>query len=69
MAIQGTEQPAVIQIDESLRLRKFDGVFDFALKRKEPAFPILPGKQALRSASGSIICFREMVTFHLKNDP
>ncbi len=32
MAIQGTEQPAVIQIDESLRLRKFDGVFDFALK-------------------------------------
>ncbi len=32
MAIQGMEQPAVIQIDESLRLRKFDGVFDFALK-------------------------------------
>lgn len=32
MAIQGIKQPAVIQIDESLRLRKFDGVFDFALK-------------------------------------
>ena len=32
MAIQGIEQPAVIQIGESLRLRKFDGVFDFALE-------------------------------------
>ena len=32
MAIQGIEQPAVIQIDESLRLRKFDEVFDFALE-------------------------------------
>ena len=31
MAIQGIEQPAVIQIDESLRLRKYDGVYDFAL--------------------------------------
>lgn len=31
MAIQGIEQPGVIQIDESLRLRKFDGVYDFAL--------------------------------------
>ena len=31
MAIQGIEQPAVIQIDESLRLRKYDGVHDFAL--------------------------------------
>ena len=31
MAIQGIEQPAVIQIDESLRLRKFDGIYDFAL--------------------------------------
>ena len=30
MAIQGIEQPAVIQIDESLRLRKYDGVHDFA---------------------------------------
>lgn len=32
MAIQGIDQPAVIQIDESLRLRKFDDVFDFALE-------------------------------------
>ena len=32
MAIQGIEQPAIIPIDESLRLRKFDGVYDFALE-------------------------------------
>lgn len=32
MAIQGIEQPAVIQIDESLRLRKFDGIYDFAME-------------------------------------
>ena len=32
MAIQGIEQPAVIQIDDYLRLRRFDGVFDFALE-------------------------------------
>ena len=32
MAIQGIEQPGVIQIDESLRLRKYDGVHDFALE-------------------------------------
>jgi len=32
MAIQEIEQPAVIQIDESLRLRKYDGVYDFALE-------------------------------------
>ncbi len=31
MAIQGIEQPGMIQIDESLRLRKYDGVYDFAL--------------------------------------
>ena len=31
MAIQGIDQPAVFQIDESLRLRKYDGVYDFAL--------------------------------------
>ena len=31
MAIQGIKQPAVIQIDETLRLRRFDGIFDFAL--------------------------------------
>ena len=32
MAIQGIDQPAVIQIDKSLRLRKYDGVHDFALE-------------------------------------
>ena len=32
MAIQGIEQPALIQIDESLRLRKYDGLHDFALE-------------------------------------
>ena len=32
MAIQGIDQPGVIQIDESLRLRKYDGVHDFALE-------------------------------------
>lgn len=31
MAIQGIEQPESIQIDASLRLRKFDGKYDFAL--------------------------------------
>ena len=31
MGIQGIDQPTVIQIDESLRLRKYDGVYDFAL--------------------------------------
>ena len=32
MAIQGIEQPAIIQIGHALRLRKYDGVHDFALK-------------------------------------
>ena len=31
MPIQGIEQPEVIQISESIRLRKFDGIYDFAL--------------------------------------
>ena len=31
MAIQGIEQPALIHFDESLRFRKYDGVYDFAL--------------------------------------
>lgn len=30
MAIKGVKQPEVIQIDNTLRLRKFDGVIDFA---------------------------------------
>ena len=32
MAIQGIEQPEIIQIDNTLRLREYDGVFDFALE-------------------------------------
>ncbi|NLM07134.1 MAG: GNAT family N-acetyltransferase [Tissierellia bacterium] len=32
MAIEGIEQPEIIQIDENLRLRKFDWVYDFALE-------------------------------------
>ena len=32
MAIQGVEQPEIIQIDDTLRLRKYDGVHDFALE-------------------------------------
>ena len=31
MAIQGVEQPTNIQIDDSLRLRRYDGTADFAL--------------------------------------
>ena len=31
MAIQGIEQPEIIQIDDTLRLRKYDGVYEFAL--------------------------------------
>ena len=31
MAIQGIEQPDIIQIDNALRLRKYDGNHDFAL--------------------------------------
>ena len=32
MPIQGIKQPVIIQIDESLRLRKYDGIYDFALE-------------------------------------
>ena len=32
MAIQGITQPHLIPIDATLRLRRFDGVYDFALK-------------------------------------
>ncbi len=31
MAIEGVEQPAFIEIDDSLRLRRYDGTADFAL--------------------------------------
>ena len=32
MPIQGLEQPALIRIDDTFRLRKYDGKHDFALK-------------------------------------
>ena len=32
MAIKGIKQPEIIQLDDSLRLRKFDGKYDFALE-------------------------------------
>ncbi len=32
MPIQGIEQPEMIQVDETIRLRKYDGVHDFALE-------------------------------------
>ena len=31
MAMPGVEQPAYIQINETLRLRRYDGTADFAL--------------------------------------
>lgn len=30
MAIEGILQPEILQIDENIRLRKFDGIYDFA---------------------------------------
>ena len=47
MAIQGIEQPAVIQIDKSLRLRKYDGVHDFALEwyQDEETVYLVDGKR------------------------
>lgn len=48
MAIQRNEQPAVIQIDESLRLRKYDGVYEFALEwyQDENTVYLVDGKKA-----------------------
>ena len=45
--IQGIEQPALIQIDESLRLRKYDGVHDFALEwyQDEETVYLVDGKR------------------------
>ena len=47
MAIQGIDQPAVIQIDESLRLRKYHGVHDFALEwyQDEETVYLVDGKR------------------------
>ena len=32
MPIQGEKQPEILQIDEETRLRKFDGIYDFAFE-------------------------------------
>lgn len=32
MPMQGIGQPEILPVDERIRLRKFDGIFDFALK-------------------------------------
>ena len=49
MAIQGIEQPALIHVDESLRLRKYDGVYDFALMwyQDEETVYLVDGKRDL----------------------
>lgn len=47
MPIQGISQPKVIQIDENLRLRQYDGVHDFALEwyQKEEMLWLVDGKR------------------------
>ena len=47
MAIQGIEQPAIIQVDDTLRLRKYDGVHDFALEwyQDEETVYLVDGKR------------------------
>ena len=47
MAIQGIEQPEIIQIDDTLRLRKYDGVHDFALEwyQDEETVYLVDGKR------------------------
>ena len=47
MAIQGIEQPAIIQIGHALRLRKYDGVHDFALEwyQDEETVYLVDGKR------------------------
>ena len=47
MAIQGIEQPEIIQIDDTLRLRKYDGVHDFALEwyKDEETVYLVDGKR------------------------
>ena len=49
MALQEIEQPAVIWIDKSLRLRKYDGVYDFAFVwyQDEETVYLVDGKKEL----------------------
>ena len=47
MAIQGIEQPEILQIDDTLRLRKYDGFHDFALEwyQDEETVYLVDGKR------------------------
>ena len=47
MAIQGIVQPEIIQINDTLRLRKYDGVYDFALEwyQDEETVYLVDGKR------------------------
>lgn len=49
MAIEGIGQPEVIRIEGSLRLRKYDGMYDFALKwyQDEETIYLVDGKRDL----------------------
>ncbi len=49
MPINGTEQPEIIEIDDTLRLRRFDCVFDFALEwyRDEETVWLVDGDRKL----------------------
>ena len=47
MGTQGIEQPEIFQIDDTLRLRKYDGVHDFALEwyQDEKTVYLVDGKR------------------------
>ena len=47
MGIQGIEQPEIFQIDDTLRLRKYDGVHDFTLEwyKDEETVYLVDGKR------------------------
>ena len=32
MPIYGVEQPEILQVDDDIRLRKYDGIYDFAFE-------------------------------------
>ena len=53
MPIPGIEQPEIIEIDDALRLRRFDGVFDFALEwyRDEETVWLVDGDHKLYDAA------------------
>jgi RimJ/RimL family protein N-acetyltransferase len=47
MPIVGIKQPAFIQVDENIRLRKFDGIYDFAFEwyQDEETVYLVDGKR------------------------